>query len=310
MLYPFGIVITWIFIVKIFKKINTNQKVMFKNLFTAIAITVSFTSILYLPVLAASGLRSATGNEYVAPSAWGYFLASLPLGVTDLWQQWNLAVPTGITVLLAIGFLISTVFHKQLATHRIPLVLAVIVWCVPILVLQRRFPYIRVWLFLLPLYIGISSAGVLYLLKPIEPRIGRFKTIIVATLALTLSCWMGLNVIRTQSVYYSNETGTLRDAKQITAFLEQYLEPGDRVLTSCPSNMPLEYSFILHGIPKRPLHSDLDSSERIIVVVNDVEGQTLEEVLDSKEVAITDYNAPRLVQEYKFASLYQLNRAK
>lgn len=306
MLYPFGIVITWLLLSSVLKDTDVDRGLLFKDVFIYLFIIAFLTFTLYIPVFVRSGFESVIANRTVAPISWSHFVAQFPSALISVWNQWNKDIPTGIRFLFIIGFFTSLFVHKRLTKHHVPLALSVVIFLLPILALQRVIPFTRVWLFLLPLYIGLSSAGVSYLLELVKSNCGNYKSITFAALALTLSFWMSLNLIHTNSVYYSNETGTLRDAERITIFMRQYLKDGDRVLAVCPSNAPLKYYFNKYYISDNYLIKDVKSSNRILVIVNEPK-QTIEEVLGSVGLTINNYIIPKLIQRYKFATLYEVN---
>jgi len=303
MLYPFGIVIIWLLLSIIFRDTKLPCRFLLKRLFCSLIIVALLTFVVYVPVFAMKGFRSVIATS----QSWSYFTAEFAPFFSSIWNQWNRDIPTVISFLFIIGFFVSLVFHKQLTNnHGVPIILAVVIWLVPILILRRVPPFRRIWLFLLPLYIGISSSGVSYLLRLTESKIDNYKSIVSASLAIILSFWLSLNVVYTRSVYYSNETGTLRDAEAITTFLKNYLEPEDRVLAVQPSDAPLRYYFDVYQVSSKYLSSDLDSSHRILVLVNESHHQTLRGILDKAGLLKTSLSVPQVIQRYESATLYDV----
>jgi hypothetical protein len=96
--------------------------------------------------------------------------------------------------------------------------------------------------------------------------------VVAALTAVALAVGLALNVVLARSVYFSNETETLRDAPYIVAMLRDELRPGDRVLTVAPSDTILEYYFTVQGVPLTYLVSESGPGGRVFVVVNDVAG--------------------------------------
>ncbi|MDH5661480.1 MAG: glycosyltransferase family 39 protein [Elusimicrobiota bacterium] len=303
MLYPLGIVIVWLFLSAIFKDTNLSASHLLKNMFLSLLVIAFLTFMLYFPVFAAYGLKIVV----VAARSWSYLVAEFPPSLRSVWNHWNRGIPFGISFLFVIGFFTSLVFHRRLTIHRVPIILAVAMWCIPALVVHRVVPPVRVWLFLLPLYIGFASSGVSYLLRTIGSKINRYNYVIFGILTITVSFWLSLNVIHTKSVYYYQDNRTLRDAETITIFLKDYLKPGDRVLADCPSDAPLMYYFNLYDVPVEHFFYDLDSSYRILAIVHELR-QTLEGLLREEGLAVTNYSVPELIRQYKYASLYEINR--
>ncbi|MEF9475646.1 MAG: glycosyltransferase family 39 protein [Candidatus Mariimomonas ferrooxydans] len=301
MLYPFGIVVIWLFLSIVFQKTNISRSHLLRDLFFSSIITAILTFMLYVPVFAVTGLESVIANPYVISESWSDFIAELPPSLLFLWNNWNRDIPPAINILMVIGFFISLVFHKRLSIHRVPIIMAVGVWCIPVLIVQRLIPYERVWLFLLPIYIGFASSGLSFLLSYIKSKISLYNTVIFSILVITLTVWLGWNSFQSQS------RRAYDDYEQVTIFMKDYLKPGDRVLTEANPHPSMMYYFKRYNVPARHLISDLNSSQRILVII-DKQTDILEEFLDKKGVSITNYSAPKLLQRFSLASLYELNR--
>ncbi|MEF9426139.1 MAG: glycosyltransferase family 39 protein [Candidatus Mariimomonas ferrooxydans] len=321
MLYPFGIVMMWLFLSIICQDTNLNRRHLLKDLFVSLIITTLLTLVLYTPVFLISGLEAVISNKFVSPKSFITSIFGFQYSINKVLSGWHRDMPFVIMVLLVIGFLASLVFHKLLSIHRVPIILAVAIWCIPVVIIQRLVPYKRVWLFLLPVYIGLASSGVTYLLKPIVSKISNYRSAIFAVLAIALSSWLGLNVVQTPMHYGKLP---IRDAENVTVLLKDYLRPGDIVLPftrGIRSFFPdprFEYYFELYGIPSEYLISDLDPQfdldyiSRILVIVRNEYIEELEEltgeISDKKGLSVTDYNVPKLIRRHKDTSLYEMDR--
>jgi hypothetical protein len=227
--------------------------------------------------------------------------------VRRVWSQWNRDVPFGVSLALVIGFFLSLMWHRKLTRWPVPVLAAVVGWIVPVLAIQRVVPFDRVWLFLFPLFAMQGAAGVTGLLKMPVAKPSR-QSAVIAIISVAPSFWLALRLLSSQSVYYSAATGTLRDAEAITIFLKSYLQAGDRVLASVPSDAPLVYYFNLHGIPLEHFKTGLDSANRVLIVVNKAERQELESFLEMKHSARADFSAARVIRYYESATLYRMDR--
>jgi hypothetical protein len=162
---------------------------------------------------------------------------------------WTRDVPVALQWLLLLGFVGSVVFARRLSIVRVPLIVAVVSWLVAVMLVQRVVPYERVWLFLLPLYLAMAIAGGVGLVSWLAPRTARYTSSIATGLAVAAVLLLGAIGLTTQSVYYSEETGTLRDAEAITMLLRERLQPGDKVLATETSEAPLYYYFRRSSMP-------------------------------------------------------------
>ncbi len=304
MLYPFGIVVTWLFLSIMSEKTAIRRSRLLTDLFVYLIVTSVLTLILYAPVFAISGIKPIVANPWVTSKPWSYFITEFPLSLRSLWEEWNTDIPSVISLFMATGFFISLVFHKRLSVYRVPIIVAAVIWCIPVLIAQRVTPYTRVWLFLLPVYIGYASAGVIFLLSRVKFRKSHYHTVIYSILAVTLSVWLSLNV---KLPYYLDK---VIDNEPIALFLKDYIKPGDRVLDFAGNEDPdpaMIYYFKLHDVPVKYLISDIDSSKRMLVILNEKK-DTLKDLLDNQGILLTKYTAPKLIQRYNVMSLYEMVR--
>ncbi|MCP4764236.1 MAG: hypothetical protein GY870_20855 [archaeon] len=311
MLYPFGIVVVWLFLYSFLKDTNSDgYNINLKNLILCIIITTLFTSLLYTPVLIVSGSQSFFANRFVISRSLSYFFSHFPYSLSSTWIEWNRDIPVGISYILALGFATAVLTHKRLTQYRIPLILSVIAFVLLVLIAQRVVPYNRVWLFLLPLYIGIACTGCYFLIGCTTLINKHYTQPFYSALALVFSMYLSFNAIHTKSVYKSNDLGTLRDAEQISFFLKDYLKTGDKVLVVCPSDFPIIYYFNKLNIPIEYLITNINSADhflnkanRILIIVNNHE-QSLEDLLSNAR--LKNYEAAKIVKKYKEATIFQL----
>lgn len=316
MLYPFGIVIMWLFLSTIFKDTNLSHQFLIRDLAISVILVALMTITLYVPVLVTSSVRAFISHGFDTSRSLSHYVGMLGRDFRYVWDQWNFDTPTAIRFLLVVGFAASLVFHRRLARHRVPIVLAVVLFCIPVLLIQRMAPlYPRIWLFLLPLYIGLASAGVSCLCRPAEAKIGKYKPLLFPILAITLSLWVGVNTVQTQSIYYSNPS---IDAEQITLFLKDFLRPGDKIVRDGWLGSPMLYYFNLYGVPVKHINLDSEPRGRLLVIDN-VRGESIDEMLDQKRLRAKkpwvpqwllayDHRVPKLIKRYTFARLYEMQR--
>ncbi len=310
MIYPFGIVVTWLFLSIVFKDTNLCRNSLLKNLFVSIIITALLTFLLYAPVLAVSGLKLVVAHKWAVQKSWLFFMEKLPTTFSSIWIYWNAGIPSVIKLIMVAGFFISVVFYRSISNYRIPLILAVFLWSIPLLTVHRVVEFARMWLFLLPVYIGLASAGICYLLKPAESRIKNFRSVIFPVFAVLLSAWLAFNVVQLNAIYYADDPeckGEIRDNEQIAFFLKNYLRPGDRVLDPAYKDPSLIYYFSVYDIPVKYFIDEQNIKGRILAIVNEQE-QTMEDYLAGEGLSGDNYSIPKLLKRYRLASLYEIKR--
>ncbi|MBI5056257.1 MAG: glycosyltransferase family 39 protein [Nitrospirae bacterium] len=304
MLYPYGIVIIWLLLSGILKDTKLNQRTLLINLFISVIITFVLTSILYSPVIIVSGLKSLIFTYNAVPKDWSIFISKLPPIIVSTWKEWNEGIPFLISFLLVSGFFISLFFHSRLSVHRIPIIASVL-WLIPVLLIQRVIPFTRVWLFLLPLYLGLASSGIYYFLaRFIEPKYRNIRSVVLSILSIILVLSLGLSEVQARKEAYYERKGTLKDPDYTAIFLKNNIVPGDRVLFIGDwLDFNFDYYFALHKLPAMP---DPKSARRLFVYVNHKAKDTVEVVLNSEGLSVVNYSTPKILLHDKYATIYEL----
>jgi 4-amino-4-deoxy-L-arabinose transferase-like glycosyltransferase len=311
MLYPFGITAMWLFLSALVKDVDGPAWPFIRNLVLSTIGAGILTLILYSPVFVGSGVDAVFGIPSKAVDASGGmegFAGGIMIRIKAFWAQWNRDFPVLVSVILVLGALLSLVFHGRIARHRIPLIVPVLLWCVPVLIAMRALPWPRVWLYLLPLYFILVSAGLSLKFSYIAGLLRRSASSFCVIMALHIVIGIGINVVYSRSVYYSEETGTLRNAEEIATTLGRELKPGDKMLAYSPAGAPLLYYFKKHDVPLGPLVSeDRENWKRVYVVV-DIPTHDLDWVLEKTKFDTPSYSDPELKVQYDFAEIYRYVR--
>ena len=310
MLYPFGIVIMWFFLMIIFGQINPLYVSQFiKTIFISCFAVLFVTMILYMPIVIASGIDSLISNRFVQSLSWWDFSKRIGGSLLKTWYQWNRDIPSIIGFVLAGGFIASFLFQKKKANHSSLLVFAAIIWCSILLTIQRVVPYPRVWMFLLPLYFILASAGVEWIITKVESKIGiKVPYVFILVISIMLIS-TNMEVLCTKAVKYQS-IGTCLDAEEATVFLKENMGLNDRVIVSLPSSYPLLYYFRLYGLPEKHLLDRSISNGRVFVVVNTLEGQTLKSVIgDWRNSEQWNIDYATMIREYESVLLYEIKKS-
>lgn len=290
MLYPLGGLFTWLLASRLVARAPLRP--FLGQLGVCAAAIGALTFLLYAPVFAASGIRSVTSNDFVEPKSWGAFFDRVPGHVQDTLEIWVRDLPLVVVGALAIGLVVSLLLTPRLSRYRVPPLLAVAVWIVPIVVVQRVVPFTRVWLFMVPLAVT-TVAGLYGWLLARAPR----ATSVTAACAAVLAVSAAWAVVEADSVRESRETGALLDAPRVASFLASSVEPGDRVLAT-GSDAILEYYLRKEDIDPQPLLYNSEPRTRTFLVVNVLGGQDVEYYLPALHSSL---GPPRLLRSYPSA---------
>jgi hypothetical protein len=153
-------------------------------------------------------------------------------------------------------------------SDRPSLALATGLWCGALLLATHRVPFVRVWLFLLPLFLLAVARGLL--------RVVRRVPFSIENGAVALAGLLVAAVLVTRPVQRSGDTGAFPPAREVTALLAPELRPGDRVLAPIPTNGPLLYYFGAAGLDTALLNTPPERTRRAFLVLQPERGRTLE----------------------------------
>jgi dolichyl-phosphate-mannose-protein mannosyltransferase len=241
------------------------------------------TTLLYLPVLVVSGADKLVSNRFVVPLALPELVPELVRSLAQTWAFWNRDVPWPLAVLLLVGFCITLFF--ELRMRRVPLGLIAPLVCVVLVVAQRVAPFERVWLFLLPLYFVIASAG---LTRFVDGRL------LVGVFGLVI----GYVTLTSGSILASTETGTFPDAEAVSRTLTPRLAPDDAVVTQLPASLPeLQYYFPRYGLSTTLLVRPPEEAQNLWIIAS-----------PGPSPDRPGWLAPQEVQRFAGATLWELRR--
>ncbi len=263
MLYPFGVVVGWMF-VSGFTRHRSAAGRFTRKILLASAITLVLAGLLYVPVLVVSGPRALFANRVIVSQPWAEFTASLPGSLLTVAQTWHANLPAPLAVIVVTGMLLALLFHQRISPTPIPVPVVGIIWLASLLLAQRVVPPPRVWIFLLPLYLGVSSAGLALLAKWGARRIRVSEFAAVPVIALLLSATATIGLITSRCLDEWNATVGIGPAEQ---WLETELRAGDRIFAPGPADAVVEYYLRKNGVPDSYLFTPLATSRRMILLI-------------------------------------------
>lgn len=287
MIYPFGILVMWLFCSWLTSDIHPAYGRSFLlYLLGAGLIAAALTLLLYIPVLRVSGFSAITANQYVRSPGWAVFLESLPGRINATWRMWGLGWPANFNLLVFSGAALSLVLHKRVARHRFPLQLASVVALAGILVTQQIVAIPRVWLFLLPLFLIWAAAGWFGLASTITQR-RQAKATAWGEGAFYLAS-IGVAILLTFSALNNRGVARALDPEdqsipqEVALYLKENLRESDAVVAAVPINYPLKYYFLLFDVPAGFYYQeDLAADyQRLLVVAEPDSNRPLEYVLE------------------------------
>ena len=315
MLYPFGIVVVWLLSVAL-RDTGADRRAVFRRLLIAVGVAALLTAELYLPLLLVSGWRRLLANGYVASLPLnGAYVQQFRANLLASWITWNRDLPGAVTWAEVVGVVVSLLAHRRITRDRVPWPAAILAWALPALLAQRVLPLARVWLFLLPVYLTLAAAGLVFLARAAWARLARGRLgplgrPAFAAGALLLAGGLGYGVLAASSIYADNPSG--RSALAVTAFLQRTLRLGDGVVAQAPDNYEILYYAWDQGTPLDPYlawpgkYFDWRPQQRAFVVVTAGE-YTLKAVLANVQFPSARFSPPRVVARYDATTIYEMD---
>lgn len=245
------------------------------RLLTACFLAGVVTVLVYLPPVAVTGLRSLTGNEWIAPRDFHAFLTGNLAQFRNTWQLWNRDLPSWWGAVAALAFAAGMVLHRRPGR----LVICLVFWTATLFFARLYMPFTRTWLLFLPVFLTIAASSVSALLDVVTPR--THLAIVSGIVAVGLTGILSGRVFERQSILTSSETGVLKDARRIADTLLSRNIPAEMVFRNTDYDFPLQYYWWrMRGVrPAKPSVAALEASHatQAWILIN----PTLHEAFDS-----------------------------
>lgn len=299
MLFPFGAACLWLFTSAAVGETHQaygNLRRLLKYLFLAGVLTVLFTFILYLPVIIiGTGINSLVGNPFVTPLSYADLWLKLGEQLKSTWMNWIYDLPQTIQFLLAAGVILSLGFHHRVSQIKIPLQITMFIWILGMLVLLRRNPLDRIWLFLMPFWLIWAYGGLIAPLKHFKLPWKRLRLgLVIGSLVITTG-W-SIQRVHTYFPGWQADPGKI----ELTAeYLNQNLISGDAVAVIFPYDAPYWYYLKRSGVADEVMHQiELKTHNRVFAVVRQ-NTETIANVLRTHDLSPEEYQADEAKLVYR-----------
>jgi len=214
--------------------------------------------------------------------------------------------------LALLGFL-ADVIEKRFVL--VALALAVLLGLAGIFLVGQNIPYVRTWIFLIPIAVLLVDRGFVYLLRLISPGL---QKPLIGVLTLSVVAFM-LSTVSKNNIPLFPDTGVFIDGKVLGLKLAQLIKPGDEALVSqIPADRPVTFymwhesnynSSIIH---KNESTGDHVGKSLFIVIPNDqlmLEMTTQPPIKVVQNITILDkYPNKTKVFEFNGSVIYEVKR--
>jgi len=188
--------------------------------------------------------------------------------------------------------------------------LPIVIWIALLLVIQRVAPFIRIWLFLLPVLYAVASAGMIDGVRALFRKLTRIReSTIVPVAAVFVAIGLTAMVVQSRNVLTSPETGVFTASREAAGIVNGLFGPNDIVVATDPIDSPLTYWFITLGYPVDAVRYPPDRvtrATRIILLASHDSG--LPYLYTAHPWAATSYAKPTRIRDIGDATLYIADR--
>jgi 4-amino-4-deoxy-L-arabinose transferase-like glycosyltransferase len=309
MLYPAGAVTLWLLVERV-RRHDVASTIRFAfRLAAVLAVAGAVTLVAYVPAIQRFGVGSISGNKFVAPHSWPLFFQALP----QFFQRLRDTIALGIPDLLLLAFIaaaaLAVVMRGKERGKLFTLALTTGFWCLALLIVTRRAPPPRVWLFLAPLlciYIGVGVSRVAALASQKFPVA---QQMLVAAGALLLALGIGGATVARRTIFDNDESVGFVAGPAVAQYLLAESRPGDRLIVGNFVSPEVDYYLFAQG---RKRFGDMEApsrTQRVLFVLNERQGQTTSMVQTERpDVDWSKYATPVLLKKFESASVWEAQR--
>jgi hypothetical protein len=301
MLYPLGIVATWLLLAAA-RTTGVARRRLAVGTVLASAAAGAAALLLYLPIIRGAGMSALTGNRFVTPTTWSAFVSDLPRHAAETLLAWTSPLPWWAAPLLLVLALAGA--RRTEPSDRPSLALATVLWCAVLLAATHRVPFVRVWLFLLPLFHLAVARGLLRVAR----RTRAADAVASPMSAALVAAAVASVALFSDAVRASEDTGSFPEARGVTARLATELRAGDRVLAPIPTNGPLLYYFSARGLDTALLTTPPERTRRAFLVLDPSRGRTLSWAVSVGMIRPAEYDEPTILLRRSDVELWRSER--
>ena len=305
MLFPFGALYIWLLVSYILKDTNSYEpKFDFLKYWVGSGFIAAFiTVILYTPIIIYSYDRFF-GNGFIAPMKWDLYPITIWTRFRNTWLEWTEFIPLWISLLGALGFFLSLIFHKRFSRQKFPPQLAFFIWIATMLIARRPDMLPRFWLFLTGPILVWSAAGIIEPLKRIPLNIGKRWNLAQVFVMIIFTIVFALSLYTVPSLPARWEEKD--DMEKATLYLKDYVHQEDLVAASTARSPAMRYYFNYYDLP-RGFIRESGTFQRAFIIVDNEKGETLRSNAPKLgfDIPAIDMDTAKVLVRFDYLTIYE-----
>ena len=309
MVYAYSIVALWFIAILIFNRTSISKGQLFTYLLLSSVAIVCITLLVYWPVWVVSDSFADALFRHGAMER-GKFFSLFPNYVWHVYLHWTRDLPEALIWGTLGLFCLGAVGSRFTDRGRVPMALVTAIAILSLLTLRPVLPFYRIWLFLLPLYFLVVSAGILNL-------IGVFKK---ETISASSQLWLGLAMmivlsqgsvtLAKDSVRTSKATGTFLGGEQAVSYMASRMNQNDVVTTSNYTSANVRY-YLDRGRSLAKLTwsvEEMVGSRRVFIIVNTLYDETAPGLVEYPTLRQAGFNKPALFATFPHTRIFIMTK--
>lgn len=265
---------------------------------------ILITVLCYSPVVSLHGVDMLFDHLPTGTDARETFRNGFQDSTFNLWAYVNDTAATWLSFLGLAGLLHAAYISSKFRL----LVVAQLLATVPLVLALGLLFEPRVWLQSLFVLHLSSAIALFYLLKLVQERIWKGFSKRMRTLLMSVVLCIGFAYLAMPEIQKRVER--LPEAAEVAVVLVDLLHPGDRVATMWPVDAPVEFAAAVQQIPRAFFKDAPLPNGTIYVLVAQLKGQTVENVMDFHDLDLPGHAPPQKLREWKGLEIFALPAAQ
>jgi hypothetical protein len=263
---------------------------------------VALAALLYAPIISNEGLAALTDNKFVAPSSWSRFNRELKPVFGLVLSEWTSPLPHMVGYVMLGLAAIGMVMRRGRTGPS--LALAAALWCLPLLAITHHVPFVRVWIFLLPLFLLAVACGVWWCVDLVARR----QVAVPTWTHVAIAGGMAALLAHTHAIEKATDTGLYPNGPAVSQLIGPQLRPGDRILAPMPATGPLLYYITRAGFDSTAMSRTFMDTKRVFLVLDTQRGHTLQWVFSQRVLTTENFNPSELIGQFDAIQVWRTDR--
>lgn len=247
-------------------------------------LTVICSIFMYIPsIVASDGIETIVSNRFVTPSPWRMFVGQIYPHAREIFSDMSRNIPFSVQLFLAMMLIAGLLLSLKKRLSALFLLLpSIIIGSLFIFFVKHRIPFVRTWIFLIPIVFIVADAGPSYLLEKFYSNLQSLYPLALLFFGLLFSA----SLISENTLAAYPDTGYFPEAPIVAKKLSAILDANDRIHVKPPADWPVYFYLWYLKIPKVGKAADHGLKTEFYIIKKD--SHTISEMTTEAVVKIFD----------------------